>query len=363
MMGKYLNGYEPAKTLGGSQPYVPPGWTEWDVAGDGYAEFNYNLNENHQVKHYGQAPSDYLTDVLSAKGTDFITSSAASHSPFFLEIASFAPHSPYTPAPQDANSFPTLTAPRGPSFDTVPTDAPPWLANQPPLTAQQQQRVDMVFRKRVQDVQAVDRMIGAIQATLDKAGVASDTVVVFSSDNGYHLGEYRLAEGKMTAFDTDVHVPLVAAGPGIRAGATVDEPAQNTDLCPTFEQLGGAPTPPDVDGHSLVPLLTGQHPADWRTASVVEHHGPDIDPTDPDRPGQDSGNPPTYNALRTNAATYVEYVDGTKEYYDRTGDPDELHNTAAALPPDRQSELHQALAAMTNCHGATACWQADRLAH
>lgn len=362
MMGKYLNGYRPANTLGGGQPYVPPGWTEWDVAGNGYPEFNYNLNENHQVKHYGQGPADYLTDVLSAKGQDFIGSSAASHSPFFLEIATFAPHAPYVPAPQDASSFPALRAPRTPAFDTLPAAAPAWLANRPPLTAQQQDRIDTIFRKRVQDVQSVDRMIGAIQAALARAGVAGDTDIVFSSDNGYHLGEYRLPAGKMTAFDTDVHVPLVAAGPGIRAGQVISDPALNTDLCPTFEQLGGAPTPPDVDGHTLVPLLAGQNTSDWRTAAVVEHHGPDTDRTDPDRPGKNGANPPTYNALRTGGATYVEYADGAKEYYDRTTDPDELHNTVSSLSPTELSSLHDSLVAMTSCHGGAACWQADHLA-
>src|SRR6266487_1089967 len=79
MMGKYLNGYLPADTLGGTRPYVPPGWTEWDVAGNGYPEFNYNLNENHTVVHYGSRPPDYLTDVLARKGSTFIANSAALH--------------------------------------------------------------------------------------------------------------------------------------------------------------------------------------------------------------------------------------------------------------------------------------------
>lgn len=361
MMGKYLNGYRPAQKLGGDQPYVPPGWTDWDVAGNGYPEFNYNLNDNHQVRHYGNDPSDYLTDVLSAKGQDFIASSVNAHSPFFLEVATFAPHAPYTPAPRDAEAFPGLTAPRTPAYDMLPTNPPAWLVGRPPLNPQQQSQIDTVFRKRVQDVQSVDRMIGALQDALANAGAADDTDVIFSSDNGYHLGEYRLPPGKMTAFDTDVHVPLVAAGPGIPAAQTVADAVQNTDLCPTFEQLGGAPVPADVDGHSLVGLLAGQHPSDWRTASVIEHHGPDTDPTDPDKPAKQGANPPSYTALRTNTATYAEYADGSKEYYDRTSDPDELHNIAATLSPDRLAQLHNALVAMSSCHGQTACWKADEL--
>jgi arylsulfatase A-like enzyme len=207
-------------------------------------------------------------------------------------------------------------------------------------------------------VQAVDRMVASLQATLGKAGVAKDTVVVFSSDNGYHMGEYRLTPGKMTAFDTDVNVPLIAAGPNVRAGATVTDPAENIDLRPTFETLAGAKTPAGVDGHSLVPLLESGEADGWRTGALVEHHGPDTDQTDPDLPAPGSGNPTTYEALRTTSYTYVEYSDGSREYYDRTKDRPELHNLAGQLPSSRIAGLHTALLALSSCHGQAACWTA-----
>src|ERR1700753_2554307 len=97
MMGKYLNGYLP------KDKFVPPGWNEWDVAGNGYPEYNYNLLENGQVKHYGH---DYLTDVLSAKASSFIGSSVQAGKPFLVEVASFAPHAPYTPDDPDKDKFP-----------------------------------------------------------------------------------------------------------------------------------------------------------------------------------------------------------------------------------------------------------------
>lgn len=356
-MGKYLNGYQPLATLGGSRPYVPPGWDEWDTAGNGYPEFNYDLNQNHQVQHYGKTPEDYLTDVVGQKAQLFIAKSAADKSRFAIEVATFAPHAPYTPAPRDANAFPGLKAPRTAAYDTLPTNAPKWLASHPPLTAAEQTTIDTSFRKRVQAVQAVDRMIGSLESTLRAAGVAKNTDIVFSSDNGYHMGEYRLTPGKMTAFDTDVNVPLVAAGPGI-AHRTVSQPAENIDLRPTFDSIAGTRAPSIVDGHSLYPLLRGEPTTGWRTTALVEHHGPDTDRADPDHPGKHSGNPPTYNALRTATYTYVEYADGTKEYYDRAHDPNELHDVAATLPAARLADLHRQVGAMTGCHGATACWQA-----
>jgi len=361
MLGKYLNGYQPADHQGGTEPYVPPGWSEWDVAGNGYPEFGYKLNENHQVVPYGSAPADYLTDVLAGKGANFIADSARAHTPFMLELATFAPHAPYTPAPRDAADFPGLTAPRGPAFDTLPTGAPPWLAGRAPLTTAEKTAIDTAYRKRAQAVQAVSDLIANVRAAVTKAGVADDTYIVFSSDNGYHMGEYRLNPGKMTAFDTDVRVPLVVAGPGVPAGKENDAAVANIDLAPTFAQLGRASVPDTVDGHSLLPLLQGGSDAGWRTANLVEHHGPDTQADDPDLPAKGSGNPPSYEAVRTGTYTYVEYVDGSREYYDLTKDPQELHNTAAELGPARLAQLHDALARLANCHNGPACWTAGHL--
>ncbi|MBO0851854.1 MAG: sulfatase-like hydrolase/transferase, partial [Pseudonocardia sp.] len=296
--------------------------------------------------------------------TAFIHSAAQARTPFLLEVATFAPHRPYTPAPRDQNALPGLSAPRGPAFDTPPTNPPSWLASRTPLTPRQLDRINNGFRKRAQSVQAVDQMLAAIENTVAATGQSNDTIVVFSSDNGYHMGEYRLTWGKMTAFDTDVRVPLVVAGPGIPAGARNAAVTQNIDLCPTFEELAGVNVPADVradmDGRSLVPLLHGQQPADWPTAALVEHHGPDADPTDPDRPGRHSGNPPSYAALRTAHDTYVEYDHGEREYYNRDADPDELHNIAASLPPATLARLHDTLSALRGCRGRSACTAASR---
>lgn len=351
-LGKYLNEYRP------KDRYVPPGWTDWHAGGNAYDNFDYDLNENREVRRYGSAPGDYLTDVLSLKASAFIREAAAGRTPFLLEISTYAPHSPYTPAPRDAAAFPGLTAPRGPAFDALPTGAPRWLAGRWPLTDEQRARFDEVFRKRVQSVQAVDRMMASLQQTLTAAGVAGNTMVVFTSDNGYHLGEYRLGAGKQTAFDTDVRVPLIVAGPGIPAGRVVREPVSNIDLRPTFGDLAGAPVPADVDGRSITPLLTGTAPVPWRKASLVEHHHPAPDPADPDSQSRLSGNPPHYAALRTRTYTYVEYADGSREFYNRASDPYQLRNVFHLLPPARAAALHKALKGLTTCQGGKECWAA-----
>ena len=355
MMGKYLNGYQPKDALGTARPYVPPGWSEWDVAGNGYPEFGYDLNQNGTVVHHGRTPQDYLTDVLATKASDFVGSAADAHTPFLLEVATFAPHAPYTPAPADRDTFAGLAAPRTAAYDTLPTGGPSWLTGRAALTDKQKSTIDKDFRKRVQAVQSVDRLLARVEDTLRQRGIAGNTVVVFSSDNGYHMGEYRLMPGKMTAYDTDVRVPLVVAGPGITAGTTSAAVVQNIDLRPTFDSLAGIAVPAAVDGQGLLPLLHGQAPPGWRAAALVEHHGPDGDPADPDHPGKGAANPPSYEALRTATQTYVEYSTGEREFYDRATDPDELHDGAASLPAATLARLHTMLGALHTCHGAATC--------
>lgn len=354
-MGKYLNGYQPADL------HVPPGWTQWDVAGNGYPEYNYDLNENNTIVSYGSDPSDYLTNVLSRKGVAFINQQAGAHKPFLLELATFAPHSPFTPANQDLDKFPGLTSPRTPAYDTLPTNAPSWLAGNSALTQAEKDTMDTNFRKRAQAVQAVDRLIGNIRAALANNAISGNTYVVFSSDNGFHMGEYRLTSGKQTAFDTDVRVPLIVAGPGVPPASVRNEIVENIDLNPTFQRWAGGTVGSAVDGRSLHTLAHGDAAPDWRTGALVEHHGPNTLADDPDLQTVRNGNPTTYEALRTAAYTYVEYSNGDREFYDRTADPYQLTNAYAQLPAARKVALHDALSGLKNCHNHDACWTAGHV--
>jgi arylsulfatase A-like enzyme len=352
MFGKYLNGYLP-------RAHRPaPGWTSWAVGGNAYAEFNYFLNQDDRAVHHGNSPTDYLTDVLSDLAIRFIKH--RDDRPFLVEIATFAPHAPYTPAPRDAQALPGLRAPRTAAFNAAPdANAPKWLLSRRALSDADAAKIDESFRKRAQSVLAVDKMIGELQAAVAAIGKERETYFIFSSDNGLHMGEHRMMPGKMTAYETDIHVPLIVTGPGVPAGRTVEEVAENIDLYPTFFELGGAGIPPNVDGRSLVPLLHGQNVTPWRTAALIEHHGPNRDPADPDAPIARSGNPPTYEAIRTRTSLYVEYADGDKEYYDLVTDPYELRNTFSLLSREEKASLHAELEAIKSCHGATSCLAAE----
>ena len=155
-------------------------------------------------------------------------------------------------------------------------------------------------------------------------------------------------------------MPLIVTGPKVPANRVVKKLAENIDVNPTFLRLAGVSVPAVVEGRSLVRLLHGEPVRNWRQAVLVEHHGPDVQVGDPDYPNVDSGNPTSYEAIRTARAVYAEYVNGDVEYYDLTRDPFEIRNTAAAIRPAKRQRLHDMLTALEKCHDAARCWTASR---
>jgi N-acetylglucosamine-6-sulfatase len=361
LMGKYLNGYLEGPSRDPFRPgFVPPGWNEWDVSGKAYSEFHYHMNQNGRIRFYGTKPRDYFTDVLGRLGARFIDHASRSHKPFFLELATFAPHEPYVPAPRHRHDFRGLQAPRPPDFDVLPTHAPTWLQGHKPFDRTQVDKINAAFRLRAQDVQSIDDMIAKIETALAAHHELRNTDIVFSSDNGLHTGEHRLLPGKLTAFTTDIRVPLVIAGPGIPAGARIEGITENIDLASTFEGLAG--TASRNDGDSLLPLLHGQTPRKWQNAVLVEHRGPIFNlRLDPDAQTSNSGDPTSYEALRTKRFLYVAYVNGEHEYYDLRTDPYELFNVYGSLSSTVRARLQTQLLRLEHCHGPKSCEIAEHL--
>lgn len=353
-LGKYLNNYDPY------QDPPAPGWNAWDVAGgQGYGEYNYTLNENGKLVHYGGpgGPGDnYLTDVISRLGNTFITHTAATGKPFFMELASFAPHGPFVPNPKYAHLYPHLRYPRTPAYDAKAKNPPSWLGHRRPLSRHQEQTMVRFFRERAQDVKSVDDMIGRLETHLKAEGQWANTYFVFSSDNGLHMGEHRLLTGKETIYDTDIHVPLIVVGPKAEPGLKINAMAENVDLRSTFDQLAGTTPGEGVNGRSLVPLLAGgATPANWPQAVLVEHHGPDNNPADPDWAPPTAGNPHSYEAIRLRDAVYAEYDNGQREYYNLKTDPWELDNTYTQLSLAEKAVLHRILEHLEHCGDVSSC--------
>ena len=346
LFGKYLNGYPEQAPVG--ERYVPPGWTDWEVPAGGspYHQFNYTLNDNGRLEHHGSKPRDYLTDVLNLKVRTFIK--APSAKPFFAYIGVYNPHAPATPAPRHRKLFKGVKAPRTPTYDEKNlTGKPTEVRRLPPVSKQEAASWDALYRNRLRSLQSVDDMIGDLVGSLRQSGRLASTYFVFTSDNGFHIGQHRMPPGKNTAYDEDTRVPFVVRGPGVPAGRTVNALAGNVDVAPTLADLAGVKSPGFVDGRSLVPLMRQGTPKTWRQAYLLEHgHGPGTRP--PLKPPANGVlEPPEllspstrekfylapYEGVRTGRYVYVEYSTGERELYDLASDPNEIHNLALDRSP------------------------------
>jgi len=351
--GKYLNGY-PFKD---DPLHIPKGWTSWHSpsGGNPYSDFNYIMNENGKAVSYGSKPKDYMTDVIRDSSIDFMKQAKASNKAFMVYLSPYVPHSPATPAPRHENLFPDLKTPRIRSFNELDiSDKPSSFQNRKQLTEKQIEEMDKFYRKRIQSMQAIDDMVEEVVLTLQEMGELENTYIFFTSDNGFHMGQHRLAAGKGTAYEEDINVPLYIRGPGVPKGKTISGYfAGNTDFAPTFAEIAGTTVPSFVDGRSLMPILRGENPT-WRQLFFVEFYPfargrgekPEnlrnvesvLEPLDLDELLGIADNF-SYISLRLPSAKYIEYKTGEKEYYDLIKDPYEMDNAIKSMDPKKIQEM------------------------
>ena len=343
-VGKYLNEYEwvPGRAL----PPAPPGWSEFNVVfGSGYDGWDfastYLGNGRLRVRQHDAPPLSapmaerdraYAGSVIDDYAMSFIRRHQAGNAPYFLEVAAYAPHNrtqpkPYYPGdpvfppmfrdrPHDGkpgNCGPVacqaLTTRDLPGFGDNRSDNHPltsrgipaqrWNTRANPFRAAVSVND---LRNRAMMAQSIDRTVRKILRTVD-----DNTYVVFTSDNGFHLGQNGLGRGKGTAYDTDVHVPLFVVGPGVVKG-TRAELTSNIDLAPTFEELAGLAPQPYRFGASLVPTF-GDPALVRRNYVFFEHTAQALTRKDPDSAlnGDELDRIPSYVAVRSATGLLIRY--------------------------------------------------------
>ncbi|WP_426245550.1 sulfatase-like hydrolase/transferase [Nocardioides sp. LHG3406-4] len=398
-VGKYLNEYE---YVPGRKPVppVPPGWSQFNVVfGSAYDGWDFHSTtisggqlqlRAHPAPPLGsttEALDDaYAGEIIEDYALDFIRAHRDDRAPYFLEVAPYATHSRTTaegaypgdplfpPAfrdrPGGTNAAGNCGMPcRRLTVDDLPgyaddsSDNRPRRRNGSPATAWNTQASRLPTSAYVTSLRTRAQMAQSVDRTLRKIikAVGDDTYVVLTSDNGFHLGQLGLGRGKGTAYDTDVRVPLLIAGPGVTPGARA-EMVNNIDLAPTFEDLAGVASPRYRSGSSLVPSLRSPAKAE-RNFVFFEHTSPRSS-DDPDQAftGDELSRIPSYVAVRSRTGLLIRYdldptpasVERGYEFYSYAKRPWERKNTFAA--PRNQAEvevLMGKLKAFDRCARAT----------
>ena len=258
----------------------------------------------------------YVTDIISDYAVDFINREHAK--PFVLYVAHKAVHGPFTPAERHAGMYETEPLPQRPNVkDDMSGKA---AVRRERLKENVKTKVgEKLMRDQLRCLLSVDEGLGRILDALDAKKLTDDTLVIFTSDNGYLWNEHDLGD-KRAAYEESIRVPLLIRYPKlIKPGTKPTEMALNIDVAPTVLQLGGATVPKDVHGKSLVGIFEGKLGV-WRSGALFEYFMEERFPR-----------VPSWRALRTDRWKYIHYTDvaDADELYDLQADPYEMKNLIA----------------------------------
>lgn len=359
IIGKYLNGY--GSILSGE--YFPPGWNNWQVlvVPFNFMMYDYMINDNGRMIKYGNQSEDYQTDVFSKLASTYIEGLSLDEKPFFLYISTKAPHAEQSQKLPSCKVNPsTLFSIRGPerynnnteilhypispSFnETDFSDKPELPRKRQPITKAGQICIDSVFSSGIQSMMAVDDLIGNIVHSLENINELDNTVIIFTSDNGFLFGDHSLV-GKTYPYENSIRVPLVISSPGFNGSQSSSRLVINNDLAPTILELTGAQADIPMDGRSLIPLLMNPDEEIWRDKFLVQ--------------SWDMGSMKyPYKAIRSSTGIYIENQELVKdEFYDFEKDPYQLDNKIDCTEPIclKKINQHQSwLSDLKNCKDGT----------
>ena len=208
--------------------------------------------------------------------------------PWFMTVAPASPHTginastgvSYFPIPQDkwADAFPDAVVPRTPNWNPDKMEmGASWLLNAPQQNQSIVDQLDDMYRRRIRCVAGLDEMVGQLIDALDDYGILENTHVIYTSDNGYHIGQHRMGPGKKQGWETDVNIPMLWRGPGIAANHTSYAVSTHTDLAPTFLNLFGLDQRTNADGRPMPEIVdTNEKPGEhinielWGSAAPYE---------------------------------------------------------------------------------------------
>lgn len=375
-VGKYLNRYgiDRPRVNPGANPatYVPHGWNQWrgtpDAtglrerdrrAGGTYRYWDMTVNVNGTLKGHQGA---YGSKVVADESIKVINQLTATGRPWYLQVNSVAPHhakrekgDPYLPTPARPRwvkgKF-NAAIPRGagvppsgePEADI--SDKEPGTASLPPLTDADRNALRAVTRQRAEALFVLDGQLGRVFNRLAATGQLGSTIIAFTSDNGYLIGEHRWRHGKNVAYEASYRVPLLMAGPGIPRGDRV-APVSTVDLTATIADWTGAHVA-GTDGRSLASDIGSSQ--GWTRAMLFEARNGGA----PASPAFDGSR--TIMGIRTARYAYFRHSNGGVELFDMANDPNQLESVARSSEYAAvRDALEGVLTSMKDCRGS-GCW-------
>ncbi|KAF9094816.1 hypothetical protein BGX23_001531 [Mortierella sp. AD031] len=362
-IGKFINGVSP--TL----KQAPKGFdtAHWEplVAPNIYTFYDpvFSINNGPLTSYKGL----YQTDIISDKSIEIIDTLAKNKTqPFLFVISPTAPHdevwfngtgtvfTPPVPAKRHEHLFKDAKVPRHPNFNPKKNDKVSWVGSLPRLTDAQVDALDAKHRARLQSLQATDELVERVIKRLKHNGQLENTYIVYTTDNGYHLGTHRMYAGKQTAYDEDTNIPFIIRGPGIAKGRKSNAVATHTHFPATVLKLAGLPVPDDLDAHSI-PVLENKsvYGKDQPTeAFAVEFWSQAFMENTTARFEAN-----TYKSVRLIGQgynlLYTVWCTGEKEYYDLVEDPFQIKNLYKSTKPALLNRLDALLNVLRTCKGPT----------
>jgi N-acetylglucosamine-6-sulfatase len=250
--GKYLNQYYSKD--------VPPGYDYFYGLHGNSKYYNYTLNENGNIVEYGDNPEEYYTNVIKNQTKEFFKLQTK-EKPFFAMVSTPACHAPFQPEDKYINAMIDFKAPRSPNFNK-PSDPMQkhWLMNMKPhvLSEKTIELIDEYYHLRLETLMSVDDMIEEFVEQLTEQNLLDETFIIFTSDNGYHLGNFGMPFDKRLPYESDIKVPLIVSGPTIPIKKSIiNAPVVLIDLLPTILDLSKIPyNISNYDGQSFANLLS-----------------------------------------------------------------------------------------------------------
>uniref|UniRef100_A0A0K0FMB0 Putative extracellular sulfatase Sulf-1 homolog (inferred by orthology to a C. elegans protein) n=1 Tax=Strongyloides venezuelensis TaxID=75913 RepID=A0A0K0FMB0_STRVS len=249
--GKYLNEYD------GS--YIPEGIDHFFGLIKNSRFYNYTLNINGKKVRFGDDyQKDYLTDNIINETINFIDNHTKNQSnePFLSVLAFPAPHGPEDSAPQYSSMFDGILSHRTSAWNYAPNPDKQWILQR---TGKMEPIhvvfTDLLHRRRLQTLQSVDDGIERLIQKLRELNQLQNTFIIYTSDHGYHLGQFGLVKGKNMPFEFDIKVPFYVRGPGVSRNIKIDNIISNIDIAPTILNIAGVEKDKEMDGTSFLPLI------------------------------------------------------------------------------------------------------------